>query len=151
MYSLNWLLLASLLAAAVILAWKLPYSQMRPTPLLSRGISYPEEGAEYIRDHYPNARLFNEYGWGGYLIYTLYPNQKVFIDGRADVYGESLMNQHSEVVQLKPNWREVLEQYGVDLLLIEKDSRLSVLLDAAEGWEKVFSGSVEDVFVKGNI
>ena len=151
MHSLNWLLLASLLAAAVILAWKLPYSQMRQTPLLSRGFSYPEEGAEYVRDHYPNARLFNEYGWGGYLIYTLYPNQKVFIDGRADVYGESLMNQHSEVVQLKPNWREVLEQYGVDLLLIEKDSRLSVLLDAAEGWEKVFSGSVEDVFVKGNI
>jgi hypothetical protein len=151
MYSLNWLLLVLLVAMASVFVWRLPYSQMRQTPLLSRGFSYPEEGANYIRDHYPNARLFNLYGWGGYLIYTLYPNQKVFIDGRADVYGESLMNQYSDVVQVKPNWREVLEQHGVDLLLIEKDSPLSVLLEAAEGWERVYSGSIEDIFVKQDI
>lgn len=148
MYSLNSLLLALLLAMAIIFVWKFPNSQMRQTPLLYRGFTYPEEGANYIRDHYPNARIFNEYGWGGYLIYTLYPNQKVFIDGRADVYGESLMNQCFDVVHVNPNWREVLQEHQVDLVIIQKDSPLSVLLSAAGGWEKVFSGRVEDIFVK---
>jgi len=35
--------------------------------------------------------MFNEYGFGGYLIWRLYPDKKVFIDGRAlepDVYDE---------------------------------------------------------------
>ena len=33
-----------------------------------------------------NGTLLNEYGWGGYLIWSLGPQQKVFIDGRADIY-----------------------------------------------------------------
>jgi len=151
LYSLNSLLLVLLLALAIVFVWKLPYSQMHQAPLLAGGFSYPEEGVNFIRDRYPNARIFNEYSWGGYLIYALYPKQKVFIDGRADVYGESLMNQYASVVQVKPNWREVLEQHQIDLIIIEKDSALSVLLDAAGGWEKVFSGSVEDVFAKRDV
>ena len=98
---------------AITFMWKSSHSQVREAPLLSQGVSYPEEGVGYIRSHYPSARLFNQYGWGGYLIYTLYPSYQVFIDGRADVYGESVMNQYHDVVRVKPGWKEVLDQNQV--------------------------------------
>ena len=33
----------------------------------------------------------NHYNWGGYFIWKLYPQYRVFMDGRADVYGDALM------------------------------------------------------------
>ncbi len=46
----------------------------------------------------PPQPIYNEYIWGGYLIWRLYPDYRVYIDGRADVYGDSLVN---ELLQVK--------------------------------------------------
>ena len=36
----------------------------------------------------PSARIFTDDEWGDYLIWSLYPSHRVFIDGRSDFYGE---------------------------------------------------------------
>ncbi|MPZ50184.1 MAG: hypothetical protein GEU75_12955 [Dehalococcoidia bacterium] len=111
-------------------------------------LGYPSEGVAFIQTHYPEARLFNDYGWGGYLIQELYP-QKVFIDGRADVYGDTLMQRYQDVMGLHRNWRLILEQHGIDLIIIEANSALAERLDAETGaWRRVFTGPVEAIFVR---
>lgn len=53
--------------------------------------SVPEGAADFLEEQQIRGNMFNEYGFGGYLIWRLYPGKKVFIDGRAleaDVYGE---------------------------------------------------------------
>lgn len=47
---------------------------------------YPTNAARFIKENNMQGTMFNEYNYGGYLLYTLYPKQKVFIDGRAEVY-----------------------------------------------------------------
>ncbi len=44
---------------------------------------YPLEAIKFINQHqeYNNFRIFNNYNWGGFLIY-LNPDRKIFIDGR---------------------------------------------------------------------
>ena len=46
---------------------------------------FPVRAVEYLRQHPLPGPMYNTYGYGGYLIWSL-PEHKVFIDGRADVY-----------------------------------------------------------------
>lgn len=47
---------------------------------------YPVNAVKFIKQNHFKGNMFNEYGYGGYLLYHLYPEQKVFFDGRTDVY-----------------------------------------------------------------
>ena len=48
---------------------------------------YPAGAIETLRG-YPSARIFTYDQWGDYLICSLYPQARVFVDGRSDFYGE---------------------------------------------------------------
>jgi hypothetical protein len=109
---------------------------------------YPAGAVAYIRAHELRGNLFNQYGWGGYLIYELYPRHRVFVDGRADVYGDALVAAAREVERLGPDWSRVLNQYDVQLVLVGKESPLAVALRDDPCWEEVYTGSVEGLFAR---
>ena len=146
--AINWSMLAVAALVLTLFVGRSPGLQLRGSPLTTGTFDYPVAGADFIRDSYPQARFFNSYQWGGYLINELYPEQRVFIDGRADMYGDAFMEQYVQVARLKPEWRDVLTEYGVDLVIIEKDSPLAVLLTEVEDWSLAFLGPVEAVFVR---
>src|SRR5207249_3280406 len=54
-----------------------------------------------------HGEMFNDYGWGGYLMLTL-PERRVFIDGRNDFYGRDLVEEFNAVDEVKPQWEQVL-------------------------------------------
>ena len=49
---------------------------------------FPVGAVAYLQAHPASGPLFNLYDWGGYLIWKLNPQTPVFIDGRADLYGD---------------------------------------------------------------
>jgi hypothetical protein len=51
---------------------------------------FPARAVAFLHTHPPSGPMFNYYDWGGFLIWKLYPPLRVFIDGRADVYGEKI-------------------------------------------------------------
>lgn len=113
--------------------------------LYSTGVSYglyPYGAAQFLKT-LPPKKLFNPYGWGGYLIWTLYPEYKVFIDGRG--LNQEIFLQYNEVVRLagfekravRPKWKAILDGYNIDYLL------LAPLMDFASDWSLV-SAVAED-------
>jgi hypothetical protein len=96
--------------------------------------------------HQPVGPLFNLYDWGGYLIWKLYPQTPVFIDGRADVYGESLMRQFADTYDLKGDWQKALKQWRIRAVIVLPDSALAVALRHTPGWEVGYSDSHVVVF-----
>lgn len=46
----------------------------------------PCVATDFLQNHRPPEKLFNSYAFGGYLLYHLGPETKVYIDGRLDVY-----------------------------------------------------------------
>jgi hypothetical protein len=96
--------------------------------------------------HPPVGPIFNLYDWGGYLIWKLYPQTLVFIDGRADVYGESLMRQFADTYDLKGDWQEALRQWRIRTVIVLPDSALGVALRHAPGWQVGYSDSHAVVF-----
>ena len=146
--ALNWLLLCSLVALGIGYA-----ARTNAAGLLQLGVEpttrgLPVAGARFIEDEHLPDPVFNHQTWGGYLIYRWYPTRRVFIDGRIDVYGSAIVDEYREVASIRPGWRDVLDKYGVRTVLDEKGSALSTLLLADGGWDLVFRGEVEDVFVR---
>ena len=47
---------------------------------------YPSNAADFIQKQNLQGNMFNQYDYGGYFEYRLYPTHKVFLDGREDVF-----------------------------------------------------------------
>ena len=109
---------------------------------------YPSAGAEYVREHFAGRRMFNDYNSGGYLIYKLYPDVPVFVDGRTDFYGNDLLKDYFRIDHAEPGWDGLLQQYGVEVVLIDKQLPLAKAMDAEASWQQVFSGTNEVVYTR---
>jgi hypothetical protein len=101
---------------------------------------FPERAVAFLQTHQPG-RIFNHYDWGGYLIWRLYPSTRVFIDGRADLYGEQLLDQFAATYQFKGDWRQPLRQWNVDTVLVPPDSALATGLRSSPGWTVAYEDS----------
>lgn len=64
-------------------------------------------------------RLYNPWGWGGWLGWELAPDYKVFIDGRYLFHDK--ISEVAEARNSSQNWREMIGKYGFDLMLITLD------------------------------
>ncbi len=89
------------------------------------------------QDRIRGARLFTHDQWGDYLIYRLYPEVKVFMDGRTDFYGPQIGDDYIALLGGRPGWLEILGRYRFDLVLIPADAPLASLLGGNAGWELV--------------
>jgi hypothetical protein len=80
-------------------------------------------------------RVFNQFLWGGWLLYS-WPEQKVFIDGGTDFYGEEVLYDYLSVWTLQPDWRERLEKWRIGWALVDGRSPLSGALAHEPGWTR---------------
>jgi len=52
---------------------------------------YPVDAVNYLRAHPVSGPLYNNFNWGGFLIFYM-PENPVAIDGRTDLYGDDLVS-----------------------------------------------------------
>ena len=113
--------------------------------------SYPIGAADWLAAH-PDVgtRMFNQYGWGGYLAYRFYPdpNRKVFIFGEAELMGDPLLNQYNNVQNLRPDWKQILDEYHVDYVIFNTGEALSNVLATQPEWSLAYQDSVASIYVR---
>jgi hypothetical protein len=70
----------------------------------------PVQEVEFLKKHKLPGQVFNDYVIGGYLMWALYPDYKVFIDPRSSPYRTKLLPEYMEFT-LKPATREAIENF----------------------------------------
>jgi hypothetical protein len=95
--------------------------------------AFPVRAVVDARDAKLGGRMFSHFIWGGYLMHE-WPEQRVFIDGGTDHYGEKLFNEYIQVWNLDPGWRDVMKRWDIDLALLPPDSRLADELVRDQRW-----------------
>jgi len=97
---------------------------------------YPRDAVKFLQNHpeYDDARLFNHYAWGGYLIWT-WPERQIFIDGRLPqlpLAGHTYLQEYYEFFKKDGQIEDKLKQYDIALVLIPvQDKNVT-----AKPWEK---------------
>lgn len=132
------LLLAALLKVTVALA---PSSLVKAEKAL-----LPVGAVKFLREEHVPGNMFNDYNWGGYLIWQLYPEYKVFVDGRTTLYGEEVLGDYLRVMLVKTGWEDVLDKYNVSFILVKQDSTLARWLEREPTWHKAYEDRMAVVF-----
>ena len=102
------------------------------------GKRFPVGAAHFLAAHRIRSQVFTPDYWGGYLIYRLGPNYKVFMDDRHDFYGEPFVRDYLKVKRIEPGWQEVLEKQRVNWVLIPPDWALANALKELTQWRVLY-------------
>lgn len=97
---------------------------------------FPLEAVSWVKESGISGNLFNEYNWGGYLIYRL-PESKVFADGRTDLFGDKVLGDYLVIIQAEGGWEDLVRAYHQDYLLVKNDSCLAQSAEQS-GWEVLY-------------
>ena len=103
-----------------------------PTDLSAK--YFPVTVAHDFASNLEKGRVFTSDQWGDYLLWTGYPRQKVFIDGRSDLYGEEIGNDYVTILEARPGWREAMDRYKVNMVLVPPETPLIELLSFNPAW-----------------
>ncbi len=85
--------------------------------------------------------------WGGYLIYRLYPQIKVAVDDRHDLYGDEFLKSYLKMMHVEPGWDEFLAQHSVRYVIVPKNSAVASILAEAPSWQPIYNDQVAVIFV----
>jgi hypothetical protein len=122
---------------------------------------WPSGAAEFLAAHHIRGPIFNTWEFGGYLMWRLWPSQKVFIDGRA--LSESVFQDYARILYNhdsndgRPDAAQLLDRYGVQAIVIngfEYNNGLLYLLAPAladpqqSAWKLVYGDSAAMVLVR---
>lgn len=110
---------------------------------------FPRDAVQMLGDGMWPGNLYNDYIWGGYLIWELYPRRRVFIDGRAEVYYPTkAFDDEMRIHRVAPGWQEVLNRREVEVVLTSAHGDLARALEKEPNWKLAFTGSVEVVYTR---
>ncbi len=109
---------------------------------------YPVEAVKFIKEKgLAEKHGFNEYVWGGYLIWADLP---VFIDGRADMYGDRFFRDYLSIRDLKRDWnstRAIFKRFDVTYALVPIRAPFAMFLRLNKQWREVYRDKTASVFV----
>jgi len=142
----NWLILALVLVAAGVKAYFPLRTELNVEHERNK---LPADAIEWIQEQRPTGPMFNSYNWGGYLIWKLWPDYLVFVDGRTDLFGDELLNQYLQVHFARPGFQEVLDEHGVNFVLTEADGFTANFLALDEAWMLAYTDHVAAIYVRG--
>jgi hypothetical protein len=72
-----------------------------------------EKAVDFLMQQHIRGRLFNNFDIGSYLIYRLYPEQQVFVDGRPEAYpADFFQNVYIPMQQDPAGFTQATEHYG---------------------------------------
>jgi hypothetical protein len=136
--------------AAVLLVLGLGVALLRTSPSaqaaeIARGL--PAGAVAWMDEHEPGTRIFNKYEWGGYIGQHR-PQQPIFMDGRADVYGDALLQMYVGIIGLHGDPQVTFDRYGIDYAVYPPDTPLGDWFDASAAWTRVYGDGTAAIWVQ---
>ncbi|HEX6858755.1 MAG TPA: hypothetical protein VF138_00945 [Caulobacteraceae bacterium] len=90
--------------------------------------------------------VLNSYGLGGYLIFKGTP---VFIDGRADMYGDAFMKDYMQIARGDQKaFDAAVKRYGIRWAFIETGTPMAKFIARQKDWRRLHGDKIAQVFVR---
>ena len=106
----------------------------------------PVQAVDWLEQNPQDGKIFNQFVWGGYILYRMWPAELVFIDGQTDFYGETLMREYIEVITLADGWEEILTRHAVSWMLIPRNEMLAQRIYTDENWIAIYEDKTSVIF-----
>jgi hypothetical protein len=119
------------LLMAIVVSWRLagqipPASGLANAPLAALG-KVPGEHDIFCSD----------FAWCSLALGV--PNERVFLDGRADPYPRDVWEDFVSVLRLDHDWRSMLDRRGVNAMVVKRNGQVDQALELIRGWRAVYT------------
>jgi hypothetical protein len=110
---------------------------------------YPQGSLDYLAKHSHPGHMFNDYLWGGYMIWKDGPRRKVFIDGRTDVYEYAgVFGDYLHMIHVSPETLFLLRKYSINSCLLTRDNPLGTLLNELPNWRRAYEDKTSVLYIR---
>lgn len=111
----------------------------------------PVGATEHLREQPCTGNLFNEMGYGSYLIWALYPSGQVFVDPRVELFPLELWKDYVNISRGQDT-AALLDQYDIDCVLLDVEDQegLAEAMPTLDGWERTYSDEQSEVWRRIN-
>jgi hypothetical protein len=92
----------------------------------------PAGAVDFLATERVGDRMFNDVRFGGYLIWRRFPERRVFIDGRNEVYPQ-LLREVFAALEDAAAWQALLDRHRIDAAFLRYPPSLQKVTYAAEG------------------
>jgi hypothetical protein len=109
----------------------------------------PIEATYVLETADPPPRLFNEFGWGGWLMYRFGEQRPIFIDGRNNLYRNGVFEDYLQIVHAAPSMDALLDIYQVSTIFWTSGWPLDGALAARpEQWRELYRDEKAVIYVR---
>ncbi|RTL55426.1 MAG: hypothetical protein EKK40_01425 [Bradyrhizobiaceae bacterium] len=124
-------------AAAILLACVLTFTIVPMRRYSPPAATSPSAAIAALKER-KVSRVFNDYDYGGYLIWSGLPT---FIDGRTELFGEDFMVRYDDAASLKNPQAlfDLLKAYNIEATLLHRTTPAARLLDRTDGWTRIYA------------
>lgn len=144
--------LVNLLLLAGVMAVVFSFAGLRVLPRQVDGYAvrkdFPVAAADFVARTHPPGQMFNEYGWGGYLVWRLYPDYPVFIFGDAALMGDAFLGEYAEVEAPQLHFEKVLAKYEVSWVIFRSSGVLITTLGESPRWAPVYRDQTATILMR---
>lgn len=123
---------------------------------------YPDKALQFLLNNpaYGEKNIFNDYGWGGYIIQNskckmknekLWCEPKVFIDGRMSYWklaNRHILKDYEDIEYLSAGWEKLIEKYNISIIFIDKKTFLANALKFNNNWKNIYEDDLAVIYEK---
>jgi len=133
--------LASVIVLA-ILFWGYRYQINQANPYYA-----PSKAVDFVEQSHITGNVLNYYNVGGYLIFRKIP---VFIDSRADLYGDRKISEYFSITDLADTakTRRLMQEHEIAWTIFPPDEKIVSYLNSEPGWQKVYEDPYAVVHIR---
>ncbi|MBM3314426.1 hypothetical protein FJY71_01095, partial [candidate division WOR-3 bacterium] len=118
------LLSAGLLWRTLTAGVRLPGGALRRPGLGVAAGAFPERAAGFVAANPIAGNVLNTMEFGGYLVWRWFPQRRVFVDGRLDVYGPAFFERYRRALWSGPQFDSIVREYDIGCALLACPPRL---------------------------
>lgn len=146
-------LLLLFFGAIISLPW---FNHLLPLPQKKAGLissETPLKATEILLSEKLPHQVFNEVGFGSYLIWAAQPEYKVFADPRIELFSGDVWRDYISLLNALPGWDEILKKHDINTIMVRPDGeqKFVELLEKSSGWWEIYRDEAAVIFTrKGN-
>lgn len=113
-----------------------------------------ENAVNFIKQSGMHGPIFNNYRIGNYLIFGLYPQEKIFVDARPEAYPARFFDDYWQIMADEQFFNKQVEKYNINALVFNVDDDpvkirpfLLRLLNNKE-WVPVYADGLVTIFLR---
>ena len=127
-------------------------SAFRKTESKMMDLLTPSKACDFLENNNIKGRMFNSIDYGHYIAYRFYPEKRVFIDARTELYSYDFYQSHQRAQNYPGEWTGLQKRYDFDIAflrhLFSGTERLLKYLYNSREWALVYYDESSAVFLR---